>query len=1701
MKYVGCKDICDIYSPLYYNGFCQSYPVQTIASNYILSKPFHSENLKWSIIYDPLHIDVSPKVNYEYYYFYGIFRFNSGIYRFFYQLSTYSYSTYLIGFKITIALFGDIPLNCGIQFKINNTYQASIYRNDQGIQTHRLKIYKVTTYEDSNYTSNQKYDLITYLDIPKSPFLFSAVGNYTDDTAGWGMVSIEFTSGYCCKYCKLCEVPFKCISCINGFYLYRDGTCINGCSQPYQKLNGSYCYDYDDETPYSKYLIQEYINSATDPGQYSQYTIISQTGLNFLKGLDIYYSYWQGYRVFGGPFVWAQAQFQRIHNIIDPHHSITIAFYILYGPQFPSDGIFKYTIENNSQVSKSTASVFLSYADGTKIDKVYEKIIHNSNTLTITWECFGQNNEPIYAYCGFFNYYIAVHYCQPYCLKCSDQNTCEIWNSTYDSTIVKFSQDECLSYQYFDKDTFRCLQCPLTCLTCTSKIDCQLCQPTYTQTKQGCVCLLDQYENLNQCLNCPNECNQCLSSTYCVECLIQNNRQLKNGECKCRDGYYPIEEDPQCQLCHQYCKTCFGPTSSDCLTCSAIARIEQIESTCKCPTKTYYSDALQKCSDCYYSCQTCFSSTIDGCLSCDPSQNRILKGLICECASGYYDVLNICTECPTALDTNQNQCYKQCNNNQIWHTITCDTCASGFELKVGQCYPICGDLQITGYEQCDDNNTNLCFNCQFKCPIHCQTCDSTTTLPCPDYCGDGIISGNEECEDGNNIQYDGCFDCKFQCQLECTKCIKGECFECATNGWYIDPTVSPWICKERCGDLIIIGNEQCDDANSNDTDGCKDCKYFCRIGCSSCDYNTNTCLSCEFPGFVPYSYYCKNDCGDGLVVNHYGFFEEQCDDGNTINYDGCSSSCQFQCQPTTICINCIDNRCVKCDFGYFLTSDQICKQISQSSCLISSTIRFGCDTCKHGYRKVDQQCYSICGDKYVTDDEQCDDGNLVYGDGCHFCQFSCQDSCLNCIKGTCYDCQDNYELIQSQCYPKCGDGIIVPFLNEECNIQNQLCINCQFNCYPYCLKCDLQCLRCENGFKVDFNYSNQCIPICGDGIVIDDFEDCDDQNDEPFDGCFECKFQCQQNCQECLDGICLQEYCPSGTIWINNSCLKLCIDNCNICEEEQCISCISNYQLIDNQCILQNYTENNQMNEGKNRIQIYDNQLCRQSECVLSKSPQMSLLYLNQTFSMQYVQINFDQQISLLNPQEKSEQMFKISILHLNEKHYVLTLYPIQDLTLDLQFVQYEIAIEFLISLETQPILQVQLNHQAINSNYQQIHDYNQSIQLLNPKFISEQFKQSSVKMQKSNKGLMIGAISISVICLLSGEGSIFVETLNFLQYQSFLRFINVDYPENLYIYYKAQELLTIEQYIEFLDIQEYLKYITFQEKSIQPNGKFQLYNLDADFVSQILPQIFQSLTFIILLLMSKKLYLLFQKSLVLILNTFPQFFENKQSKFAQIILNQIHRINKKLKFCIHWFFSLSLNTIRTFFYFNSWDVLFKAILFLKNFRNRDIRALISIILSGLVSGSYIYFTLYTFYQYIPKKQNNDKFKQQLKLMAFELCRTIQFHIFIIVFQDEPILQCVFLSMNNILQCIIIYKYKCCHKLEKIILIVNEGLLSIYTFTQLLYLKIAYFDLSQKSILFIGFFHMCILLFTLGVCLIKEFLPFFVNLIKFILKK
>ena len=126
----------------------------------------------------------------------------------------------------------------------------------------------------------------------------------------------------------------------------------------------------------------------------------------------------------------------------------------------------------------------------------------------------------------------------------------------------------------------------------------------------------------------------------------------------------------------------------------------------------------------------------------------------------------------------------------------------------------------------------------------------------------------------------------------------------------------------------------------------------------------------RFHGFVPR--YSKTDnfkvrsvvsqpvCGNGIVEEG-----EQCDDGNTVNGDGCSSTCQTEVPPPPpVCGNGVVEAGEQCDDGNTLNGD-------------------GCSaTCQ-------LETPNLCGNGVVDAGEQCDEGaanGAVGGD----CTADCQ---------------------------------------------------------------------------------------------------------------------------------------------------------------------------------------------------------------------------------------------------------------------------------------------------------------------------------------------------------------------------------------------------------------------------------------------------------------------------------------------------------------------------------------------------------------------------------------------------------------------------------------------------------------------------------------------------------------------------------------
>lgn len=72
--------------------------------------------------------------------------------------------------------------------------------------------------------------------------------------------------------------------------------------------------------------------------------------------------------------------------------------------------------------------------------------------------------------------------------------------------------------------------------------------------------------------------------------------------------------------------------------------------------------------------------------------------------------------------------------------------------------------------------------------------------------------GLEACDDGNKNDGVGC-------KPDCTGTLPG--FSC-TGG----SPISPSVCSEVCGNLIMTPNEDCEDGNSVSLDGCSSSCHF-----------------------------------------------------------------------------------------------------------------------------------------------------------------------------------------------------------------------------------------------------------------------------------------------------------------------------------------------------------------------------------------------------------------------------------------------------------------------------------------------------------------------------------------------------------------------------------------------------------------------------------------------------------------------------------------------------------------------------------------------------------------------------------------------------------------------------------------------------------------------------------------------------------
>jgi len=273
----------------------------------------------------------------------------------------------------------------------------------------------------------------------------------------------------------------------------------------------------------------------------------------------------------------------------------------------------------------------------------------------------------------------------------------------------------------------------------------------------------------------------------------------------------------------------------------------------------------------------------------------------------------------------------------------------------------------------------------------------------------------------------------------------------------------------------------------------------CNYKIPSCDANLCGWITI---GVCPQCSYC----GDGRMDSMSG---EQCDDGNTVNTDGCTATCTLPyCGDAILQLLGYDQQVgggddEECDDGNFQDGDGCAV-----GCVNEDLCGSGNEECNDGNAvdtdTCDNSCrLTRCGDGTVQNPngqgiaEECDDGNTIVGD-------ACSPSCLNVTDVEC----GNGQLDPGE---DCDDG-------RRCSVSGNPCV---FN-----QDCEGGADVCR-GMNIDgCTTPNGCVPpgipeVCTD--LIDN--DCDLLVDcADVAGCPN-GTGCGANGRQCSSGACV---CPGG---------------------------------------------------------------------------------------------------------------------------------------------------------------------------------------------------------------------------------------------------------------------------------------------------------------------------------------------------------------------------------------------------------------------------------------------------------------------------------------------------------------------------------------------------------------------------------------------
>lgn len=685
------------------------------------------------------------------------------------------------------------------------------------------------------------------------------------------------------------------------------------------------------------------------------------------------------------------------------------------------------------------------------------------------------------------------------------------------------------------------------------------------------------------------------------------------------------------------------------------------------PGVSYCATNCTGFNDCNIGWQFCGNGLVEGAEVCDDGNNipgdgcnadcsarevigtcnnGILDpGEVCDttaepCGDGCYEGLRHCrtdclgfTGCALGIQRAGNGLVEGCEACDDSNTVSGDGCSEDGKTRevIGDCNNgrlDSGEICDTGSALCHDGCYYGIQRCQANCAEY-MACDTLDQRP-----GDGIVQGCEVCDDGNTVDGDGCSadGRTLEVLVNCNNGVLDPGETCdtfalpCTDGCYEGLAHCRSDCRgyQDCafeiqgpGNGLIEGCEACDDGNTEDGDGCGsdgswepngDCHNNVLDSGETCDGGFTACGDCYPEG----RHACSGDClgyGSCSQIMGNGLLEgcEACDDGNTVDGDGCSADGgtleisephnNGEVNPGEVCDSdtrlCLagcytgQQRCRPDGKGYYP-----CEPLGDAHC--GDGYREGCEACDDGNNVDGDGCSADCLTREVIGD--CNNGVVDDGEACDSdiaaCEPGCYESgmrecrpdctgygpclqrCGNGLEEGCEVCDDNNTVSNDGCNSNCSavenvdghnNGGLDP--GEVCDSTSQSCTDgcyfglrhCRTDGTGYGL-CEIDGQGCGNGQREGCEACDDSNRLAGDGCAADcrDTElvgDCNNGLVNPPDevcdsNTLPCSVACYNGAQRCLADCSDFEACVTN----GSRCGNDIVEGCEACDDGNTVS-------------------------------------------------------------------------------------------------------------------------------------------------------------------------------------------------------------------------------------------------------------------------------------------------------------------------------------------------------------------------------------------------------------------------------------------------------------------------------------------------------------------------------------------------------------------